>query len=150
MKDRGFLLIKMSILITCLNLFSNFLQKYTIFIFLFYVSIKHTLRERNLKRVVGLIWKDEERITWFQQAYQFRPNTSSPLFSLFIILILLIYFSSSSYALDSHIYDKWFVCFGFFFLSTCNYLYLLHPSKTKRFVYKEVETKLFWLLWVIY
>ena len=30
-------------LITCLNLFSNFSQKYTIFIFLFHVAIKHTL-----------------------------------------------------------------------------------------------------------
>ena len=30
-------------LISCLNLFSNFLQKYTIFIFLYHVVIKHTL-----------------------------------------------------------------------------------------------------------
>ena len=53
MKDEGYLLIKMSMRWRTshhnLNLFSNFSQNSTIIIFLFYVAIKRTLKELNIK-----------------------------------------------------------------------------------------------------
>ena len=42
--------------ITCFNLFFNFSQKYTIFIFLFYMTIKQTLKEKRKKIIFYVVY----------------------------------------------------------------------------------------------